>query len=1100
MSHSARGLQKALSQFRFNAHLDENAKKQMFGHLVDSIRARVATDPLQALNELSDTYNAIVNRKLKLKVDKNPSTASHQENIVLHALQTMYKQNLDRYLRDLHEKSASEKKGAVQALESNHKKIINQITGLYPVNIKQAITTMLLTTSPRVILPTSANHAPVKEPLKWQDDGLIKNNLIKTFVQTYHANAIKREKLADALAVKDSHYPQLDQKGIDQLDGKMEGMKRKIETLTEDPDQTIRQAATQALIDASLKAKVESTFLHQLLSGFKNPTKLKEKESAEYTPTDIAHYAHSLLTIMKPEEILLQINTFYEEAATPALKDKLLTNAMTLVHELITLDESNEFFPNFSNNRANDNPVAQQFNRLLQTIQNDTTFDPERQQLVKAFERNIRSASDLAAGLHEKTGLQIKSMLHVSDKDSEIDIQDYLVNELSTGVINNKKLLQTAKTVAADLKNIGLAHLASIKPTDLYGQAWSKANKKENTHIIKFIRHCDKLSYLIVNDIVNAKTTPHQEQIAIFYAHVLQEAIKGHDYSTVAAILGGFNKSAVHRLEHLKQIPEVSSALDKANELMSADNNFKNMRAVIERHKNEVSVPFMGVYLTDLTFADDKLPDLNSEKDVNVTKLDTLKNIYLDLKHKFQLAQKHLGTGQRSNILKKITQLEVDETIQYDRSQAFRAKTIEVPRASTLPELLAKFPNQKVPLFLEIKLNKNDKELVLTNKRAYKAILKLIIEKAHDANVVEKASAAKLVNSLLLAAQKNGLDTEKVKKLVHAAQMVTAAGTENTATLSFLGVVADQYYNVLALKAELEGADEDQSAKHLATKAEEIYHELTKATHNLEPRIAKMAKDVLELADLMNSIPTLSQKYQTLKVDLANIGHTKEEVNYKTKITIRDQMDKIEDQLRLAAKHSDARIRIPATVALTNNDITPAKSADKFKRAQPDIRTKKPAMIMSQHRRSGFVIEQPKIIEEPIAATPDPTALNNFLKDIAKAKNILENFHSKPKYKEKGRYSLQLIIKQLNESKINKEDLANPAFNISFEDYDKFFSISTLEYVARSLQDNPGPAAIERLIKESSKHWPEAKEILTQLSHDLKAEQVVAVRRNPSAH
>src|SRR5690606_25699470 len=99
----------------------------------------------------------------------------------------------------------------------------------------------------------------------------------------------------------------------------------------------------------------------------------------------------------------------------------------------------------------------------------------------------------------------------------------------------------------------------------------------------------------------------------------------------------------------------------------------------------------------------------------------------------------------------------MNDDAQFERSRTFRARSIETSGMSTLSELLAKFPNQKVPLFLEIKMTSKGKEQVLTNKRAYKAILKLIIKNAHEANVVEKAEAAKLVGNIFLAAEKNGL-------------------------------------------------------------------------------------------------------------------------------------------------------------------------------------------------------------------------------------------------------------------------------------------------------------------------------------------------------
>ncbi len=1103
MSNSIKGMQKALSQFRFNSTLDDTSKKQMFGHLVDSIRARVASDPLQALDELSETYNAIVNRKLALKVDKNPTTATNQENIVLHALQTMYKQNLERYLKELHGKSESEKKAAVAALENNHKKIINQKTGVSTVNIKQIITTLLQATSPRAVMPSASSHAPSGGALKWQDDTLVKNNLIKTFVQTYHTHLKNRDKLAYALKVRDSEYPELNQQGVDQLTRKLEGIHKRMMELTEDPDPAIRSAATQALIDAGLQGKAQNKFLHQLLTGFKNPLKLKANEAPEYTQDEIANYAHSLLAIMKPEEIFSQINTFYQESTSPVLKEKLLSNAMILLYELILVDNARELFPDLADNPPEDNAVVQQFNHLLKTIKDDTALDPARRKQVLSFEEHIRKASEVADDLREKIKEQTKAMLLPSkNKAANFDVESFVKTDLSAANVDNKKVLQAAKIVAGDFKKIALAHFANIKATDLYGQAWNKASKKDKTHALAFIRYCDRLSNLVINDIVEAKSTPHQTQIALFYANVLQEALRDNDYATATAILGAFNKSSVFRLEHLKQHKDISKILASANEILKADSNYKNLRAEIAQNKHKAVVPFFGMYATDLTFADDKMPDLDEHKDVNRAKLDVLKDLYLELNHMMRIARSQDASGQNSSILSRVNKAKINDEAQFERSKAFRARSIETSRKSTLVELLAKFPDQKIPSFLEIKMTSKNKEQVLTNKRAYKAILKVIIEQAHSANVVEKAAAAKLVNNILLAAQKNHVETEKLKKLVRAAQLVTDVGEENAETISFVQAALDQYYNVISLKADLEGNDENDSAKHLTTKADEIYHGLTKATHNPDAKIAKMATEVLKLVDLMNSIPTLSQKYKALKLSLTAVHYGPNSL--KTQISIHDQMDKIEDQLRNASKHADARIHTPARLALEENQIDLKKAPGKFKKAElSKDKDKKhpPAMLISQHRKGSSVVELPtRTIESAKSPAFEPVVLSDFLNDTNKAKSILESFHDTPKLNQKGRHSLQHILKEIKVSKPdNPVSLVNTDFNISFQEYNKHAAITILGYVSRALKDNSSNATIDRLIKETAKSWPEGKTLLTKLKEDLAVENDVKMKNSPRA-
>lgn len=1067
----------------------------MFTHLIDRIAARVTQDPLTALNELSETYNAILNKKLTLKVDKNPTVATLQENIVLHALQTLYKQKLDRYLREISAKTADEKRAAVEELQKNHKKIINQKTNpLAAIDINQTILTMLQATSPRVSLPKEVRHAPISDNLQWQD-ATSKKNIIKHFAEEYIVNQRKREHLARAIKSRNANYPEANALGLEQLDSKLKGLLQKIEQLRNDPDQSLREGAQKAMIDAGLIGKVHNKFLHQLLSGFKNPETLKPDEAPQYDDEDIVRYAHSLLTLMKPSEIFAEIAQFYQQTTSAANKERLIHNAMILLHELIIVDNARELFPDFSDNPPADNETVQSFEALLALVKHDGKTNADLKEMGVAFERTVRQASELARELQEDDLNHMKKLTSPHTKESPLDVQNFIDKTLQNPEISEKQISDAAIIVAADFKKMAIAHLINIKSTDLYKQAWNKKGKKEKTHIREFTQSSDKISHAISTDLVNAQSIPHQKQIALFYCKVLEEAIKIHDYNTAVAILAAFGVSAVGRLTHILNDPQIARILENANNALElSDPQFTKIRKLLEKNKDAVVVPYLGMFTKDLTFTDDGQED-RVNNDINAKKLNILNKIYLDLNRIVKKAKQQKPAGQRSSILEKISQFKVDEKAEYDQSQSFRARPIATSDDITLTELLAKFPEQKVPLFLEITLTSKNKERVLTNKKAYKAILKLIIEKAQNANVIERAAANRLVNNILIAAQKNNLDTAKVQKLVRAAQLVTAMEAQTMITLDFVKSAAEQYYSIQVLKAELEGSGYAENAKHLANKADEIRDDLSIATRNSSPEIAALAKKALTLVDLMKNIPLWSEKYKALKVALANIEQGPNRL--KLLVSTQDQMEKIEDQLRQAAKHPDPRINIPAQLALTDNQISP-NVTPKFNRVIKKAgkqEEKAPVMLMSRHRRASF---EPAQVHER-AAPQEPVVLKNFISDVLKAKSVLERFHNIPKYKnDDDFYSLQLIMKQLKETKSNYNEVFNlPNFDISFSDYAKFFAIATLEHVARRLNENSSEESIDRIINETSARWPEGMALLTQLKDNLVAESQLRVRQNP---
>lgn len=1057
----------------------------MFTHLIDRITARVAQDPLTALNQLSETYNAILNKKLILKVDKNPIVATQQENIVLHALQTMYKQKLDRYLREINAKTAHDKKVAIEELQKNHKKIIHQKTDpTAALNINQTIVTMLQATSPRVSLPVDVRHAPAKEELKWQDANAKKNTILHFAIQ--YRNIKKRhEQLSRALKSKNAHYA--NEFGIETLEASINSLRQRIEQLRADPDQAIRESAKRAMIDAGLIGQVHNKFMHQLLSGFKNPDTLKNDETPEYDDEEIVRYAHSLLTVMKPSEIFAQITEAYQQTLFPAHKEKILYNAMILLHELILVDNARELFPDFSNNPPANDETVQQFEALLALIKQDSKANADLKEVGVAFERTVRQASELARDLQKSDQRLIGTLLAPASEGVTRDVQAFINKELNNPNTPDKKISEAAKIVAADFKKMAIAHLVNIKSTDLYRQAWIKEGKKEKTHVRDFMQSSDKISHLVSTDLVNAKSTPHQKQIALFYCRVLEEAIRIHDYHTAYAIFGGFEVTATKRLTHLMEVPEIAKTLVNAGKILDpTDSEFAKLRDLLAKNKDKVVVPHIGMIAKDLTFTDSGSAD-HINNDINHKKLNVLNKIYLDLDRIIKKAKQQEYTGQSSSVSERVSQFKVDEKVEFERSQAFRARPITTSSKISLTELLAQFPEQKVPLFLEIKLTTKGRERTLTNNKAYKAILKLIIDKAHDANTIEKAEAHRLVSNILSAAQKNNLETAKLKKLGRAALFITALEAQTIITLDFVKQAAEQFYQIQVLKAELEGSGYAENTKPLANKADEIRDNLASATRNPEPQIASLAKKELALVELMNNIPLWSEKYKVLKVALANIEEGPNRL--KLLVSTQDQMEKIEDQLRQAAKHADPRIKIPAQLVLTQNQISlnATPRFDKAVKKAGKQEAKAPVMLMSRHR-SGTVEQLPL----QASKTPrDPEVLKKFISDIAKAKSVLENFHSIPKYKnEDDFYSLQLILKQQKEAKPNHTETFNiPDFNISFSDYAKFFAIATLDYVARTLNNNSSDEAIDRLIQETHARWPEGDTLLTHLKAELSAEK-----------
>jgi len=90
---------------------------------------------------------------------------------------------------------------------------------------------------------------------------------------------------------------------------------------------------------------------------------------------------------------------------------------------------------------------------------------------------------------------------------------------------------------------------------------------------------------------------------------IMEHLRKLNNFNSIMAIMAGMNCSAVHRLKFTKE--EIGHAMDRFQSLeeeLSSNNAYKNYRAILAS-VDPPCIPYLGVYLTDLTFIEDGNPD-----------------------------------------------------------------------------------------------------------------------------------------------------------------------------------------------------------------------------------------------------------------------------------------------------------------------------------------------------------------------------------------------------------------------------------------------------------------------------------------------------------
>lgn len=107
------------------------------------------------------------------------------------------------------------------------------------------------------------------------------------------------------------------------------------------------------------------------------------------------------------------------------------------------------------------------------------------------------------------------------------------------------------------------------------------------------------------------------------------------------AIIAGLNKAPVSRLKNtIKEVPlKLIKKLKDFEDLMTAEGSYKNYRQLLAS-STPPSIPYIGVYLIDLTYMEDGNPDMIDGR-INFVKRDMVSKVI----QKFQEHQQMSNAG-----------------------------------------------------------------------------------------------------------------------------------------------------------------------------------------------------------------------------------------------------------------------------------------------------------------------------------------------------------------------------------------------------------------------------------------------------------------------
>eukprot|EP00004_Rigifila_ramosa_P008455 TRINITY_DN1969_c0_g1_i9.p1 TRINITY_DN1969_c0_g1~~TRINITY_DN1969_c0_g1_i9.p1 ORF type:complete len:1509 (-),score=360.80 TRINITY_DN1969_c0_g1_i9:71-4597(-) len=237
-------------------------------------------------------------------------------------------------------------------------------------------------------------------------------------------------------------------------------------------------------------------------------------------------------------------------------------------------------------------------------------FEPEHLKLIQDFVFQLaqEGADPLAAKF---TNLLKKKEQEMSGTKNlqvpgTIDISDFLVTP--NRMLHETNLVELTKQMCL----VDFRLFSALQGSEFLNQSWNVAKLKHRSpNLLFFIARFNAISNWAASLVLTERTVGHRARALTRVITILGHFRTYNNFFALMAIISGLNMSAIHRLKFTwDEVPKKYRDLFAELEvLMSSKSSFKNYRSTLKT-VDPPCIPYIGLYLTDLTHVEDGNPDL----------------------------------------------------------------------------------------------------------------------------------------------------------------------------------------------------------------------------------------------------------------------------------------------------------------------------------------------------------------------------------------------------------------------------------------------------------------------------------------------------------
>ncbi|XP_026480940.1 ras-specific guanine nucleotide-releasing factor 2-like [Ctenocephalides felis] len=255
------------------------------------------------------------------------------------------------------------------------------------------------------------------------------------------------------------------------------------------------------------------------------------------------------------------------------------------------------------------------------------------------------------------------------------------IEELTTIASPSKESIETlsALEIAEQMTYLDHQIFMSIRSEEFLGQAWMKSDKAVRApHILLMTRRFNDVSRLVVSEIVRRPGLQARTQAIEKWAAVADISRCLHNFNGVLQVCAAFTNSSVFRLKKTweKVSKTTRQTIAKLQRVVSSDGRFRVLRDALHRC-DPPCIPYLGLYLTDLSFIEEGTPDFTPDGLLNFSKMRMIAHVIREIRH-FQ------QTPYKIENIPKVTNYLLDASLLLDDDELYRLSLQIEPRTSRL--------------------------------------------------------------------------------------------------------------------------------------------------------------------------------------------------------------------------------------------------------------------------------------------------------------------------------------------------------------------------------------------------------------------------------